>query len=569
MSRLLLTLCLVSPALGQQLVTAQVDRDQIELREVVTLRVNASGGNVQAPDLEAAGWRLVGQTKGVSNVNGRVTSLLTLQLQAVRAGNLVIGPFRVRTNRATYESKPIVVQVSAEETPNSGGGGGGSGSAPGAPRDKHAWVEWDVDRAQVWMGEEVRARLYLFVHPQVRLSNVDTSDLDLKGWWTEHTGQRRRSNREVRVGGDPYTRIELGFYHLFALRPGALELPAVTVKLRQARGFFDEQRGGAATRTAEPLPIIVKPLPKPLPPGFAGPTVGAVKLTATVDRSRINADEGVQLTVETRVRGGRVEAAPEIALPPMPGFRVFPPSAETNSQVQRGQTRGFRRQRWLLRPKKGGRSTIPSLRLPFFDPARGKFETARTAPIHITVRGKPSADGATAKKATTVAKDAPALRTIRKDVDLGTRDRPSHLSAWFLLALLLPPLGFIGLVARDRALLHLGATAGGRNARKAGSVALGELSKVPRDPQVAYAEIARTLLVFLEARFEHTFRGLTHGQLGDVLRAREVDPGTVRDLVAELENCDFARFAPAADAGAVDAAVARAVALVKRVEEAS
>jgi hypothetical protein len=303
--------------------------------------------------------------------------------------------------------------------------------------------------------------------------------------------------------------------------------------------------------------------------GFGGPAVGVVKVTAGVDRHKITADEGVQLTVTTKVRGGRVEATPKVELPPMPGFRVFPPTMDSKSEVTRGQTRGFRHQRWLLRPKKGGQIVIPALRLAYFDPKRGKYRTARTAPIRITVKGRPTAQANSRKTGSATSKKPLALRTVRKAVDLDHQDRPFHLSVWFLFAFFLPPLGLVGLVARDRALEHLGATAGGRSARKAGGVAGAQLAKVPRDPKVAYSAIAKVLLEFLEARFEQTFRGLTHGQLGAALEAQGVEADCVRDLVTELENCDFARFAPSADAGAVDAAVERASAIVNRIEVAS
>ena len=570
----LLTCALLAPSLAsaQATITVTADRARIEPLGVVTVRVEAAGGNVQAPDLESAGWRLVGRSQSVSSFNGRAMTQLTLRLQAMREGQLVIGGFRVQATGGVYQSKPITVTVAdGGGVDPSGGGGNADQPGPGgqAARDKHAWVQWGVDRDEVWLGEEVRARLYVFVDPRIRLSNVDTSDLDLKGWWTEHTGQRRRAQRQMEVDGVTYTRIELGYYHLFALRAGELELPPVTVKLRQSRGFFDDGNGARATRTAEPLTITVKALPSDKrPPGFGGPAVGAVKLTVGVDRQRINGDEGVYLTVRTGIRGGRIEATPEVSLPPLPGFKVFPPTTDAKSEVTRGQTRGNRTQRWLLRPKKGGRLTIPALRLPYFDPAKGRYEVASSAPIRVTVRGAPEAVAKGGKQAGSgaSASDGPALRTIRKDADLGANDRPLHSTFWFLLALCLPPLGLVGLVARDRALAHIGATAGGRAARRAQSVATADLARIPRDPASAYTAIARVLVAYLDARFEQTFRGLTHGQLGAALAARGVGEDTVRALVTELENCDFARFAPSADAGAVEAAVERSQALVTRIE---
>ena len=48
--------------------------------------------------------------------------------------------------------------------------------------------------------------------------------------------------------------------------------------------------------------------------------------------------------------------------------------------------------------------------------------------------------------------------------------------------------------------------------------------------------------------------------------AQGVDEATVSNLIAELEHCDFARFAPVAGAGEVEQSVARARQIVDGIE---
>ncbi len=561
---LLLLLLLPAASAAQSPVTATADRSEMQVLDVLSLEVQATGGNVQAPDLEAAGWRLVGQSQRMSIVNGRSSSSLHLQLQAVRAGNLVIGPFTVDVGGQRYQSRPIPIKVQDE-----GETSGAAGAPPPteAPRDESAWLQWGVDGSEVWLGQEVQARLYLFIDPRVRLSDVNVSDVNLEGFWTEHSGQRRSARRQIQVGGRVFNRIELGYYHLFPLRAGELLLPAVeaTLQVRSGAGF--SRRTQSAKRVSQPLPLTVKALPQQgRPPGFGGPAVGQVGVEARLDRTAINADEGVQLTVQTRIRSGRIETVPEVVLPPLDDFKAFPPTSDANSRPDGGHINGFRTQTWLLKPKKGGRLALPTLKVPYFDPQAGRYRVAQARGQVVTVRGAPTEAAAGKVKGIPDQKSELALHTIRKAPDLDARDTPLHRSWWFLLALLLPPVGLLGAIGRDRYLAHVGATAGGRAARRAGGEAQAALARVPREPSEAYAAVARALLVYLEARFGIAARGLTHAQLSDALRAEGVPDGLVRDLVSELENCDFARFAPAADVGAVDAAVERATSLLDRIE---
>ena len=83
---------------------------------------------------------------------------------------------------------------------------------------------------------------------------------------------------------------------------------------------------------------------------------------------------------------------------------------------------------------------------------------------------------------------------------------------------------------------------------------------------LAYGAVANALVAYLEARFQQAFKGLTHPQLAQALRERGVPDAAVGALVSELENCDFARFAPAAAGGSVAEAAARAEAIVGQIE---
>ena len=59
-----------------------------------------------------------------------------------------------------------------------------------------------------------------------------------------------------------------------------------------------------------------------------------------------------------------------------------------------------------------------------------------------------------------------------------------------------------------------------------------------------YGQIARTLIHFFEERVQLPATGLTHDELRTAALPCGYAPDVMDEVITELENCDFARFAP-------------------------
>ncbi len=578
----LLVLLAPALALAADPIRAQVDRTSIRLEENVRLTVTVSldarttdQPDLQAPDLSA--WELVGRFESTSQdgMRGTATTRVDLLLRPRRAGRLEIGAFTMKLGGRSWRTSTFAIDVHD--------GRGGSPTAPAAPQAgvpgeapaRDAFVAWEVPRAEVWLGEQLEAALYIYVNAELGASQITLADVNLDGFWSQQHPRRAGLSRGevVDVGGRAFRRQELVRYTLFPIRSGALKLPPARVDMMLSEQWMlGRGRSAPAQRTASPIAVEVKPLPaQGRPADFAGPAVGDVRLNATLDRTAAQADEAIQLTVTTEV-DGLLQNTPRVTLPDLPGFKAFPPTEDETSALRGERFGGTRRTTWLLRPLKAGRLTIPALRLPFFDPASGAYREAATVPLQVTVRGQPkpgAADDVAAGGAPAAGDAGPALRTIRKLDALRSEGRPAYRSPLFFAALALPPLLLIGLLAGDRVRARRAGGAAARTARRAAADARRELERLRTGGAEAFAGIARALLHYLEARFGEPFNGLTHERLAARLRALGVDDGTAGDLLAELENCDFARFAPSATrAGELDEAVKRAGALVGRIEQA-
>ncbi|MCB9547152.1 MAG: protein BatD [Myxococcales bacterium] len=550
-----------------------VDRARIELTDTLQLSIRTTteglgrAGSLESPSL--ADWQIVGQLErnSIDGARGVQQRLIQLSLQPRKAGPIVIAPFVLKTDNGEYRSEPITITVGPSG--NSADGSSGGTATPEAP-DRIAFLRWETPQTELWLGEQTEAELVLYYNRQVRLTDATPPDVNLEGFWTLDR-QGREDRRLIQMGDEMFVRQPLGLWQLVPIKAGDLTLPAAPMQLTVTQAIGLRRSNQRIERAAAGQTIRVKALPEAgRPVRFKGPAVGALTLEAATDRSQVKASEGVQLTVTTQVEG-MLQNVPSIELPDLPDFRVYPPSDVEQSAVRNGKLRGVRRQTWLLRPTRDGDLTIPALALPYFDPASGQYAIARTRPLNIRATGAtdPGAQGAISVEARPAGNDPAALplRDIRAQVADGGGLRAPYAAAWFVAIAFGAPLLFLGVVVRDRLQARRHQNAGSRAARKAAGQARSQLDRVARaGGDQAYGEIARILLNYLEARLARAVRGLTHQDLGASLVAQGVDEATVSNLIAELEHCDFARFAPVAGAGEVEQSVARARQIVDGIE---
>ena len=602
---LIVSILLIVPATvwGRATIDAQVDRTTLGATETLRLRIRIStdladgpgDAQVQAPNLND--WEVVSQMQQQNVVNTASTQVITLTLQPRKGGRLTIGPFVLQADGKPLKTKPIAVTVTGQPTviapppqqfestpePATPAPSASTTGLDHAP-DPDAFLAWEVSKRQAWLGEQLEATLYLYVRRGLAVVQHDFGSIAIEGFWTETLQQNGRDANFVPLDGNYYVRSPVVGYRLFPLRAGTATLPSVHADLVLAdRSLFGGRRT-RQSRDAAPLTLEVKALPVAgQPPGFQGPAVGRVTLQTNVDRTRIQANDGVQVTVTTTV-DGLIGNVPELE-PTAPDWHVFPPTHTTQTGMRGGTMYGTRTSRFLLKPLKGGTLTVPEFTLPYFDPTTGTYAVATSQRMEVQVIGEPRPEapqsaptaasqaggksGANGKGNTKADADLPTLRGIRTQSSLSRSTGEPWQSPLFPLSVLLPPLLWLGLVGRQRWQLHTEAGAEGRAVRRAAQEAKKGLDRLLGGPpqREAYSEVSRLLVSFLEVRLGLTLRGLT----SDAQRRRLAGAGLPADLVQglgnELESCDFARFAPGdLRASDLQETIRRAAALTIRVD---
>lgn len=593
-------------AYAKATISASVDRETVGLEGVIRLRVSVQtdqdDGSEQAtltpPDL--SDFEVIQQLQQRSYVLGATAQTLSLTLRPVRAGELKIGPFVLKADGKKLRSQTIAIRVTGDATQSSTGTPTGTpsldevltsppaeSSGKATAPDRQAFLAWEVDDAEPYVGEQINAALYLYVNRSIAVQQHDFGSINLEGFWSETVKRQGPGRSEVvYIGGDAFTKNAVTEYRLFPLRAGEARLPAVKVDLVLGdRSVFGGRRQ-KAPRESPPLPVLIRPLPNAgRPADFVGTTVGLVTVNAKVDRTTISANEGVVVTLAAQI-DGLASNLPDPVITSS-DWRVLPSDDETHSTLRGEAVVGYRQRRWLLKPVRAGRLTVPPIGISYFDPKAGRYGTAQTPSLSIFVAdqggsnaaGGPNAIGSTPPNlapGASLANGQPSgplvLRGIVRDASTEPGSRSVRRPYLRLAVVLVAPLVFFGFVLRDRLRLRRQAQSGTRRRQQAAQVALSGLVALGAsgDPRSAFAELARVFMEFLEVRLAATLRGATHEKVGQKLRELGLDEDLSRAIVAELQNAEFARFTPQdVRREVLEATVLRLKGLVTRADQAA
>jgi hypothetical protein len=581
----LLALALAAPSparaagAGRLELTATTDRTELAQDEVLvlTVRVDSDDGSPSLELHEAElPFRVLSRSwstdvsfglGGGAGVQLRRSRVLTLALSPVRTGELVIPPVVATVKGVRRQTEPIRVKVVAA--------GRGPRPPPQAPdRSGGGWRGWerdlalevDVDRREVFLGEQVTATVWLLSPAGV----IDTESYQpplYDGFWVEEVERPQRLAFQIRnVRGVPTRAYPLQKLALFPTRAGALELGPFKIDVALRLGsdsllapFGDVRR---ARRRSAPVEIRVKPLPPGAPAGFQGVNVGAWSLGVATSEKTATAGQPIAIRV-TATGEGNVRALSLPAVPDVPGTRRFDPTTSEDLQRRGGRIGGSRTVETVLVPEAPGELVVPELVWSFFDPKAGRYETVRTAALHVPVL--PGAPAAAADLAPPRA--ALVLRPLRTDGAPASARPPPWRRAPFLAAVALPPLALAALALADALRRRTAAAAPARRARGAGRLAERRLRAARRqaagDPAGALAGIERALSGYAADRLGRGTAALTRAELCDALHAAGAREAGTAALRAALDACDAARFGGGAAPDEVLGLAERAVSLLE------
>jgi len=585
------------PAAGQDVtITADVIPRQAVMGQQLRLQVTIEGkANIQGspalpslPDFQVYGG---GRSSNFAFVNGQVSSSLnfTYILVPNKAGRFTIGPIQISHNGQTYSTQPIEIAIQpagsapaapgtrafsrpspgggAIPTPPSGAGAAGANAAGQAQRGEAVFITTSVDRREVCVNQPVTLT-FRFYSRIPMLSQPQYQPPDTSGFWSEDLPPQR--NYVTTVNGRDYNVIEIK-YALFPTAAGNLRIGPAQLMVhvqnfeRHAmdpfaddffRGFFS--MGQQVPLKSEPITVRVKPLPEAGKPADFTGTVGKWSLSAKLDRKEAKVGEAV--TLEVRIFGeGNVKSVGKPDLPALTGFKVYETISSSEVQKQNDRVQGVKIYRTLLRPEVTGELSIPPIKYNYFNPASGKYEKVEVPSLKLkSLAGDAAAAGQAMPAAggAETQSEGPGVKVMARDIRYLKLHVPDHDPRFQLAPLawvagfLLPPLVLLGLwgwqrwqekLATDpRYARRLQADQNARRLLKHARQARGR-----RDAKRFYADLSQSLTSYLADQLGASRSGITQREMRQRLASLGADEPLLNRLDSLLDECDFARFAPA------------------------
>jgi tetratricopeptide (TPR) repeat protein len=450
---------------------------------------------------------------------------------ATRAvGRVVLPPFVATVGTASARSAPVAVEVSPSEVSSPTVLVRASLDAGNAARGDSLYVGQQVDYVvDVQLNEAARQRLRrnpTFFSPD--MPAVLAYDLPAPPPVERET---RRCFETL-----SYRRA------LFPLFPGPAVIPpaVLTYSLPLSTSFFSREES-YEVRTEGVHFVAIEPPVGGRPSDYLG-AVGAVRASASLSTLQGRMGDPVVLTV--RLEGtGNVKLLPRPAIT-LPWASIALGEERVTVDTSVAAVRGSKEFDWLLTPERAGHLVVPSVRYPYFDPARGAYGVDVTDSMALDV-----ATASLASADTSLATRLPIRTALRAEVppELPTR-------GWYWLLLLLAP--------APATLRRLRSGRRRRASRVSAARRLGKLGSARTPP--APRELRRAFLDAMRDRVPALRDSASRLPLGRALRYAGVTEATALEADEVLDRLDAAAFSPA---GRVDPAlVRRAVAIATAVD---
>lgn len=543
--------------------------------------INESGTDLQLPDLSNFDVLMgpsTSQSSSIQIINGKTTQTSSISyifiLRAKKEGKFTIRPASIKVDGKTYESNELTIQVVKGQVQQSAGQQGQPGSQSGQPEaaggtisKENLFVRVAVDKTNVSKGEQLIATIKLYISPNVPLNGFDEVKLpSYEGFWTKDIDVPTQVNfaREV-YNGKIYQVGVLKKTILFPQQIGTIRIDPFEItclvrqQIRKQQGFFDDffdnYRIVKAKVVSDPVAINVKDLTNQ-PSNFSG-AVGNFSINSSLDKTNVKSNEAVTLKLTITGSGNlTLINAPKIELPQ--DFESYEPKTTEHTSASDNGLIGSITFEYLFIPRFAGNFTIPPIDFVFFNPSSRQFETRSTNSFNIHVE-KGSDDG-NSSVVSSFSKEN--VKVIGKDIRFIKQTKsvlkPKGSSFYgtfefygiYILSLII----FIVVYVVNRKKIKENSNLVLVRNKRANKVALKHLKAASvflknNQAEQFYESVIKALWGYLSDKLSIPVADLNREKASASLLAKGVDQEAVAELIRIMDDCEFARYAPAAFSG--------------------
>ncbi len=560
--------------------------------------VNDKAKEIILPDIEAFDV-LMGPSTSTSQsyslTNGKMESssqtIYTYVLKATQKGSFTLPAAQVTVGDETIQSNRVTIHVvsgddSSAASESSSSTSSSSSSSTKVSGEGDLFITQSLSRSSVYEGEGTQ--LVTKVYTRVNLNSLtDKKDPKLAEFVVSDMSPQSITFHDEVVNGMQYSVAELDRKVIIPQKSGKITIEPMevefVVKKRVSRGgggffdsFFDDVQMSKQRVRSKSVTLNVKPLPSGKPVGFSG-GVGTFKFDVSVSPTDVEVDNSV--TVRVSVEG---EGNLKLLSLPKPQFHqdfdTFDPSQKSNIEPTAEGFKGKRTDEYLIIPRRDGQFEIPQISFSYFDTSKGKYVTLNKGPFTINVQkgeGKNAGQGggvvfqgAGPEQVQYTNSD---LRYLHRTKSLSPRGDFFLFSGLFWLCVLVPIVVLVVLFFVYRQRVFENANAGLVKSRKANKAAKKRLKKAAtfikeNKREAFYDEVMRALWGYLSDKLTLPLSELTKDNAKEKMLEHNASPDDADAFLSLLDECEFARYAPAASTASLEDVYQRAADVIGKIE---
>ena len=525
-------------------------------------------------------------------INGNVTSTSTITftyiLMAGKEGTYTIPGATIVADGNNYTSNSVEIKV----LPPDQSAGAGSGNSRNSSRnqansgkitDKELFMMATASKTNVYEQEAIL--LTYKVYTQVNLTELRGDIPDLKGF---HTQEVELPNQKTwtleHYNGRNYNTTIWRQLVLFPQQTGKIEIPSVTFggtvsqMVASADPFDAFFNGGNYVNITKDLvtpklTINVKELPAGKPANFSG-GVGEFTLSSTISTQELKTNDAVTIKLVISGTGNmKLINTPEVGFPQ--DFEIYDPKVDNKFNLTRNGLAGNKVIEYLAIPRHAGTYTIPPIEFSYFDLKSQSYKTLKTDAYTLNVaKGEGNSDQVVANF--TSKEDLKVLgqdiRYIKTgDTRLTQKDDYFYGSTSYWLWYIVPLALFIAFMVIYRKQAMENANVAKVRTKKANKVATKRMKNAgkllaEKKSEAFYDEVLKALWGYISDKLSIPVSQLSKDNIEEELQKHQVADELIKEFINNLNDCEFARYAPGNQDEKMDKIYSSAIDVISKME---
>ncbi|MCH5228928.1 MAG: protein BatD [Muribaculaceae bacterium] len=531
----------------------------------ITIEVKDVNGSPEKPG-DVGGAKVIyfdrtGQWSSFSSVNGKTTQSVsytyTVTLRAQEEGKFTFGPITVggvKSNSVVYAiGAPMPQQQPVE--PGNKNQGQSSQDKPEyiGKGDGNLFMRAEVSQSSAYVNQAILYTVKLYsTYDAIKFIGA-TASPKFDGFVVEESKDISTSLEYETYNGKTYATAIIARYIIFPQHEGNLTVKGntYTVSVDQREYYRDPFYGHLSVSkplqlnvTPNELSINVKGLPAPIPADFSG-GVGQFSIHSELPAQKFVTNQ-VGSIVYTVEGTGNIKY---ISLPDLQNIypselEVYTPTSETNVNVGSYDVSGKVKFDYSFMPLEWGNFRIPDLKLVYFNPKTGRYETSVAKGYEIVVeRGTGSDKSQTKTKASFDSQLMPVT------TDLAFKHRPYVYGFFYWLFYIIPLGGIIITYIWYKSYLAANSDVLAVRSRKANRMARRRLKRAyaymkAGDRNNFYDEILTSLWGYIGDKLSIPVSELSRENISGKLAMRDISDEEIEHLIKLIDDVEFEKYAP-------------------------